>query len=146
MKLSHLIVSNLMISSMLFILIWLVQVVHYPSFRFIDQKNFINFEIFHKTSISALVMPLMALEIFCLSLLLYKDLSSIPVLASCGLVTLIWFTTIFYSMPCHETLSLGANAEIIERLINTNWPRTIAWTLKLAIAFYLYLSKGVTYE
>ena len=33
-------------------LIWIVQIVHYPSFYFVEDKRFVEFESFHKKSIT----------------------------------------------------------------------------------------------
>ena len=146
MKMNHLIMANLAVSSMLLTLIWLVQVLHYPSFRFIDAKNFVSFELFHKASISSIVMPLMAAEVLILALMIFQHLNSIPLLTSLGLVVLVWLVTVIYSIPCHEELSFGAKPEVIERLISTNWVRTLAWTFKFFISVYIYFYQGVVYE
>ena len=44
-------------------LIWTVQLVHYPSFQFIEKDSFVEFEKFHQRKISILVIPLMILEV-----------------------------------------------------------------------------------
>ena len=39
--------------------IWTIQIVHYPSFHYIDKLSFVNFHQFHERRISIIVMPLM---------------------------------------------------------------------------------------
>ena len=51
--------SNLISSSILLGLILIVHFVHYKSFYFISDKEFVDFHSFHTRSISYLVIPLM---------------------------------------------------------------------------------------
>ena len=44
-------------------LIWIVQLVHYPGFNFVDANDFVAFEKFHTNKISAIVIPLMFCEL-----------------------------------------------------------------------------------
>jgi hypothetical protein len=39
-------------------------------------------------------------------------------------------STIFLSVPLHEKMANSPSADIGARLVRTNWPRTIAWTLR----------------
>lgn len=110
-------------------LIWLVQLVHYPSFRFVDKKNWLEFEKFHIRYISWIVMPVMFGELITAVLLglFFKD--ALSILNLC-LFLLIWLSTITLSMPSHKKLSVKHDPREIEKLIKTNWPRTILWSLR----------------
>lgn len=138
------ILINLITSSMLMCLIWLVQILHYPSFRFIDQANFAFFESFHTRSISFIVMPLMLIELFTSGYLFFKSPQNLLLSISFLSVILIWISTFYFSIPCHQKLSLGYDRQVIEKLISTNWPRTILWSLKFLLS--VLLIKGVSYE
>lgn len=116
-------------------LIWVIQLVHYPSFRFVDSNDFVEFERKHSSSITIIVMPLMVTELItgiwligAKSILLYLNLASI---------ILIWLSTFFISVPCHQKLSAGKDLDVINRLVSTNWIRTILWTFKFGILFWL---------
>lgn len=113
-------------------LIWTIQVVHYPSFHFIDSKKFINFEKFHSKSISLIVMPLMLIEIIVASLLVLYRGNNFD-WTFLAIVLLIWLSTFVLSVPIHNKLSFGKDSELIRKLVITNWPRTILWTLKVII-------------
>jgi hypothetical protein len=39
-------------------------------------------------------------------------------------------STIFLSVPLHEKMANSPSADIGAQLVRTNWPRTIAWTLR----------------
>ena len=137
-------VANLIVSSMLCCLIWIIQILHYPSFRFVDQKAFTHFEAFHTKSISLIVLPLMLTELAIAINLVFKNPGNYLFQMSLGLVLLMWFSTFFLSVPCHNLLQKNYDSQIIEKLIYTNWPRTLGWTLKLIFA--VRFMKGVTYE
>ena len=52
---------------------------------------------------------------------------------------LAWTVTFLYSVPCHTLLQQhGYDAETTQRLIQTNWFRTIAWTAVLLFALLAY--------
>ena len=53
----------------MFGVIWIVQIVHYPLMRFISGQQFARFESEHRTRISRVVGPLMAVEGVCVELL-----------------------------------------------------------------------------
>jgi hypothetical protein len=138
------IIANLVITSMLTCLIWIIQILHYPSFKFVRESSFTSFEAFHTKSISLIVMPLMIAELLTISLLILKNPQSLILISSLVMVVLIWLSTFYFSIPCHNILSQKHDIQTIEKLIMTNWPRTILWSSKFILA--ICLTKGVIYE
>lgn len=118
-------ILELMVSSGLLILIWLIQVLHYPAFRYVDRSTFSQFAKFHSSRISIIVIPLMFLE---LGLAIYNPR---PLILT--LVTGIWLSTFLLQVPCHNKLTQSYDGRIVDRLISTNWIRTALWTLKTFI-------------
>ena len=57
LELIHLITTAMMVS-----IIWLVQILHYPTFLYIDNERYTEFQNFHMKNISFLIIPLMLLE------------------------------------------------------------------------------------
>lgn len=46
------------------------------------------------------------------------------------LTAVCWVCTFFLSVPIHAQLAKGAHdPALLQRLVRTNWPRTLAWTL-----------------
>jgi len=113
---------ELIITGALVTLIWIIQILHYPSFKFIDKNSFSDFETFHTNRISWIVIPLMLTEVILL-ILNFRWLVFL-------ILMLIWLSTFFLQVPCHNQLKSGQDYTVIERLISTNWIRTILWTLK----------------
>ncbi len=56
------------------------------------------------------------------------------------LVLLIWISTFLLSVPNHAKLAKGKDDTHINRLINTNWIRTVLWTVKAGLSLYILLT------
>ena len=118
-------------------LIWVIQLIHYPAFRFVESSEFINFEKLHTHRISLVVIPLMFTELFSGIYLVFSKEAHLYLKYNFALVLLIWASTFFLSVPLHTKLSLGKNLDTINKLVTTNWPRTISWTLRSSIIIFL---------
>jgi hypothetical protein len=53
------------------------------------------------------------------------------------LLAVIWLSTVFLQVPCHNRLVSGFDQATYERLVNSNWIRTIAWSLRGALAMWM---------
>lgn len=109
--------------------IWVIQLIHYPSFTHIAPQQFLQFHAQHTMTMGYIVGPMMVIELTTgLWLLMNKaDIFSVTHFA---LVIVLWALTFFVSVPLHNKLTQGYDPLVINRLINTNWPRTIIWTAK----------------
>ena len=103
--------------------IWTIQIVHYPSFHYIDKLSFTNFHHFHERRISIIVMPLMLIELTTSTALYINNMSSIVFALNLLIVVLIWCSTFFVQVPIHSILSEKKDKKLIEKLVNTNWIR-----------------------
>ena len=113
--------------------IWTIQLVHYPSFHFIDKISFTNFHNFHERRISIIVMPLMILELISSVALYFNDMSNHTFLLNLIVVGLIWCSTFFIQVPIHNILSQKKDNTMIEKLVNTNWIRTFLWSMRMLL-------------
>lgn len=130
---------NLIISWMLVCLIWLIQLVHYPTFSFIHADDFHAFHQHHTSSIVWMVIPLMLGELGLSFYLAYASGWEMPYLIPFIIVILLWLSTFLIQIPIHDSLSNGKDLEQIRRLVNTNWIRTFLWTLKGVWVAYFFL-------
>lgn len=123
---------DLMIHTSLFILIWLVQVIIYPSFQYTSQAHFVNWHKRYMQLITYFVLPLMLgqLSISIYQLTIEMTLFNGLVL---GMVGLIWLSTFVLSIPLHQGLLNNKNSKKIQQLISTNWYRTVLWTAVLVL-------------
>lgn len=141
--LSLTLLATIFCSFALFGLIWCVQLIHYPFFLRTDKTNFVDHIGFHKYRISIIVIPLMTIEFATSGILAFHSQQFVgwnvfgPIV-----VILIWLVTFFVQVPLHNALSDGFEEITVERLIKTNWIRTILWSIKsfssLIILFSLF--------
>jgi hypothetical protein len=119
--------------------IWVVQLVHYPAFGFVEPGRFETFERFHQRRISLIVVPLMFVELSTALLLLWERPAEFPLWAAwtgAALAGLIWLSTLMLQVPLHRELTAGLDARWIKRLVATNWIRTVAWTARAGLVFW----------
>lgn len=112
-------------------LIWTIQLVHYPAFRYVDRDQFVNFHKMHTLRITLFVAPVMVVELMAALYLLFVMSFSGQQLLLSLLVLGTWLSTFFLSVPQHNILAQGKDEKRILKLIQYNWVRTTLWTLKL---------------
>ena len=140
---SSLFLAHLFATFFLTGLIWVIQLVHYPSFHYIafDRDQFSKFHTFHSRQISLIVVPMMALELFTAICLFYLEPSTLWVLNLLSIL-MIWKTTFLVSVPLHNKLSQPSLSDDdlkkhISKLVASNWARTTIWTARSLILIYL---------
>lgn len=139
MSLPSYLILVLMVTAMLTGLIWTIQLVHYPSFAFVEALQFPGFHAFHSQRITVIVAPLMLAEV-ALALWGVWQWPQERVLWLAGLlVGVVWLSTVFLQIPLHNRLGAGLNLELVENLVAGNWVRTIAWSLKTLVLGYVAL-------
>lgn len=123
-------------------LIWFVQVVHYPLFLRIGSAEFPAWEREHVARTGRLVAPLMILEAASALALLVHPPPGAGAVPAIGLALLaaLWLTTFLVQVPLHRRLERGRDDAAIRRLVRTNWPRTLLWTLRAVLALWLLRS------
>ena len=129
-----LLLLHLTVSSMMVGVIWVIQLVHYPSFHFVDNLRYSNFQSFHMRSISYVVIPVMLTELLTLILLIYTmDEMNISLVLSAIMLFVIWVITAVFFSGAHQKLTLGYDKSVVRDLIKMNWSRTLLWTFRLIL-------------
>ena len=129
MLIIHLIATSVMVG-----VIWIIQLVHYPSFHFIELNQYTTFQRFHMSRISYVVIPAMLTELFTLILIIISmDQVDHIILASALLLIVIWLMTAVFFSGVHQKLTLGYDQVVVEKLVKINWGRTLLWTLRLLL-------------
>lgn len=122
-------------------LIWVIQLVHYPTFRFIPDGEFKRFEKFHQMRIAVIASPLMLMELVSSVILCFSpDTLTYLFYWNLILVLFIWVSTFFIQIPCHLKLKKGKDFLQIKKLIQTNQIRTILWTIRSGLLIYILIS------
>jgi len=121
---------HLAVTWMLVGLIWVVQVLVYPQFRRVAPAEFRDYHFAHCFRIGLIVAPLLFVETATAAWLLYVGQRALLFILSTGLIPVVWLSTAVFQAPIHTRLMRGFDAPLIERLILTNWVRTLAWTAR----------------
>ena len=130
----------------LFGVIWIVQLVHYPAFSWVRQREFAAFARFHADGITPVVLPLMLAEAATAAALYWRarqtaDSPTAWHVWNVASIALVWGATFALSVPCHERLSArGWHAATHARLVRTNWLRTAVWTARAGGVFVAALT------
>ena len=114
-------------------LIWFVQIVHYPLFGYVGSNEFETFHENHKIFITPVVGFVMILELVTSVILIFQIRIGIPnwtVIVGIILIGVIWISTLFLQIPYHNKLSSKFDKNVLILLVNTNWIRTICWSLR----------------
>ena len=134
--LSHLIFTSIMTG-----VIWVIQIVHYPSFHFIEKELYTAFQKFHMNKISIIVIPIMLAELITgMMLFLDKSSKSPFLIISFVILVLIWLITGVFFSKAHNELMAGYQELVVNQLVVMNWIRTLLWTLRLLLlTYFVYL-------
>ena len=123
-------------------LIWFVQLVHYALYPQIGAEQFVAYEQAHCRRITPLVLPLMLAELALVAALVWQAPDGATrtwAIAGAALLAVVWATTFLQQVPCHQVLERRADPAVMAQLWATNWIRTVAWTLRGAVAVRLLL-------
>ena len=121
--------------------IWMVQLVHYPSFAQVPASAFRTFHQAHMARMGWVVMAPMVAELGLAAWLAWQ-LRTPAAGWGLALVVAIWLVTFLISVPLHNRLAeVGADAGAIKSLVQTNWLRTVFWTGRLGLLFGMMLNR-----
>lgn len=124
-------------------IMWSVQLTIYPQFRSVPAEEFASYVTSHSNRIVAVLAPFAPIELV-LALLLWVlrpgGISGTAAFVSGALLAVAWVATGLWYAPIHGQLQSGGyDAELIDRLILTNWLRTALWSIRgvLALRFLM---------
>ena len=138
-----LLLVNLSCSLFMTGLIWFVQIVHYPLFERIGAQDFALYEERHQSRTTWVVAPVMLVELLG-SIALVLSVPSCKLYWTAGALTLmVWASTVLLQMPLHSQLAKSFEAGSFQRLVASNWVRTIAWSLRSLILLWTVLKRNV---
>ena len=134
----HILIINLFASFFLCGLIWVVQLVHYPFFKYVSNETFEIAMGFHRKRISFIVVPVMFAELLSsFWLFLFSSTYSSYHIAGFVIVLLIWVVTFTTQVPLHGKLIGSSDSDVINKLVRSNWIRTALWSTKAIIGIWL---------
>lgn len=135
------------VTLVLFGVILVVQVVHYPLFRHVGPDSYAVYQAEHMWRITWIVGPLMTIELLTAGLLLWHRPSGVSLVqagSGLALVLVIWIVTALVQVPLHRTLLQRWSRDAHERLVRSNWLRTGAWTVRVGLVGWMLATSLAT--
>ena len=135
-------IANLVSTWYMVGLIWMVQVVHYPLFAKVGPEQYESYQTSHQTLTTLVVGPPMLVEIATAVLLIWIRPVAVPdwlVYTALILLVVVWSSTAFLQVPCHEKLTTGFDASVHSRLVMSNWIRTVGWTARGVLVTWMLI-------
>ncbi len=134
--------TNLVSTITMFGIIWFVQIVHYPLFGAIGKEHFCSYEKKHQQLTTFVVAPPMLLELassISLVLVEFKCMETWIPIAGLSLTIAIWLSTFLIQVPLHAKLGDRFEERHHSRLVNSNWIRTVMWSLRVPLAVWMLI-------
>ncbi|MEQ8908722.1 MAG: hypothetical protein RIC95_05990 [Vicingaceae bacterium] len=131
---------RLLVDFGLLILIWMIQLIVYPSFVQFDEDKLRAWHPTYNRMITLIVAPLMFAQ---LGLVLWQigQVQDFYTWSSAILVLVAWVLTFFQAVPLHHKISAGKEVrESARKLVKANIWRSIVWTA--AFLFSLFKVMG----
>ena len=122
-------ITRLVLDVGLLVLIWMIQLIVYPSFLFYTAKELIAWHKMYTKAIALIVIPLMLGQ---LGIIIYQVflVQNTYTLTSIILVVFLWGITLLKFAPLHQQISEGnTHLQVQKKLVQMNWMRTIVWTI-----------------
>jgi hypothetical protein len=117
-------------------IMWFVQIAYYPNLACIGPAEFVRYQHEHIRRVTAVAWTMLIVE---LATALILPLLAAPLLmrslaaANLLLLLVVWYSTWFVQVPLHKVLEQGYRAEVHRRLVQTNWVRTICYSIRGAL-------------
>lgn len=134
----HLVATLLMVG-----IIWFVQLVHYQLMLYVRAADFRRYSQVNQSRTSFVVVGPMFVEALSAAALIGWCPNSTAAPAFVGsvlLLVVVWVSTAALQMPLHLALLGGFEEHLIQRLVRTNWLRTVAWTARSVLVGAVWFS------
>ena len=132
-------IARLLIDFGLVILIWMIQLMVYPSFKHFSNDELLKWHKKYTFRIACMVIPLMLVQLFIYGYQVLKFQTTYHILGI-GIVLLIWIITLLKFVPLHtEILNNTHTSKTLTKLVRKNWGRTGLWTVLLILSILEFL-------
>lgn len=120
--------------------IWVVQLLVYPFFTLIGEKEFSSIHQVHVKKITYIVAPAMLIELVTAAWLFLHAGGRLWLLNLIVVVSL-WALTAVVNVPTHNRLRFDSEKSK-KNLVSRNWPRTIIWSVRSLVFIYILVLNG----
>jgi hypothetical protein len=125
---------GLIIDFGMLVLIWMVQLLIYPGFKYFEREQLIIWHAKYTRNMTFIVMPLMLIQLLLHSYTTYMGFNLIQLL-TLVLVILSWILTFTIFVPLHQKISNNRfEKQDLLHLDSFNWWRTTIWSVIFVLA------------
>jgi hypothetical protein len=138
-----LVVANAVATLFMTGLIWFVQIVHYPLLARVAASESTAIADDHQRRTARVVaIPMLVEGLTTLGLLADRpnEVEAVWPWIGAVLLAVALGSTIALSVPLHARMSRGFDPRTGPRLVGTNWPRTVAWSLRAVVVVIMVSS------
>jgi hypothetical protein len=129
----------LLVDVALVVLIWMVQLIVYPSFTYYKPKNLIEWHQKYTTGIAVVVIPLMLAQLVLAIVAVFYQ-PNFTAISTLVIVLFLWIFTFLSFAPLHFKISEGKhNQKLLQLLIQRNWMRTFLWSSLFLFHLIMYV-------
>jgi len=124
-------------------LIWFVQIVHYPLFASVPSDSYSTYERLHQRLTTWVVAPAMLTELLSGAWIatFVADYRNDPLFGLAGAALIvIWLSTVLLQVPCHQLLAEKFSPQTHQKLVRSNWIRTLGWSIRSVLLLALLLT------
>ena len=139
---NSILLANFVATCLMTGVIWFVQWVHYPLLAKVPVDRAVETAIDHQRRTGQVLAIPMAVEGFTTLGLLISRPESVQIFwpwFGAVLLAVALGSTVFVSVPLHAKMATNPTADVGRRLVVTNWPRTIAWSLRAVVCSVMIL-------
>ena len=139
---NSILLANFVATCLMTGVIWFVQWVHYPLLAKVPVDRAVETAIDHQRRTGQVLAIPMAVEGFTTLGLLIIRPESVHIFwpwFGAVLLAVALGSTVFVSVPLHAKMATNPTADVGRRLVVTNWPRTIAWSLRAVVCSVMIL-------
>lgn len=124
-------------------LVWFVQVVHYPLLLRVPEAQRAIYARAHADRTTLVVGLLMPFEAVTAVWLLAAPPARVPTvlpIVGVALLAAIWVSTALVQVHQHRALAARPTDDLVRALVRWNWPRTLLWSARAALASAMAIS------
>jgi hypothetical protein len=131
---------SILVDAGLVVLIWMVQLIIYPSFTYYKSENLIKWHQKYTSRLAVVVVPLMLTQLALAIVAVFLSFNFTTIFTAV-IVLFLWIFTFLSFAPLHSKISAGnTNQNLLKLLIQRNWLRTFFWSLLLVFHLIIYIS------
>ena len=121
----------------LVVLIWMIQLLVYPSFLHYTKSNLMKWHSSYTPRITTVVAPLMLAQITLATFTLWQEINALSIVYNV-LIYSTWIITFHTFIPIHKKIQEGNFSQAtLTNLVKLNGYRTAIWTVIFILSYFL---------